>query len=145
MTLKKYFFQRKRIWHSFFDFRLFIFLFKIEYYPITRKEQNEKLFFFCIFFKNSKHIFLVLTKVKFSSPNDVMKFIDTKRKTFFFHFFLTEKSRHVYLLYYQPAQEMLEQICLFTVLNSRNFAKGMALPKASFLSSLHAWFRLHIG
>ena len=30
------------------------------------------------------------------------------------------------------------------VLNSGNFAEGMTLPKAVFLSSLHAWFRLHI-
>ena len=31
------------------------------------------------------------------------------------------------------------------VLNSGNFAKSMALPKASSLSLLYAWFRLYIG
>ena len=52
---KNIFFRRKRIQHSFFQF--FIFLFKIKYHPISIKKQNEKPFF-CIFFRNSKHIFL---------------------------------------------------------------------------------------
>ena len=55
---KKYFFLKKWIRHSFFRF-----LFKIKYYPITRKKQNEKLFF--VFFKNSKHTFFIWTRVKF--------------------------------------------------------------------------------
>ena len=68
-----------------FRSRLFIFLFKIKYYPITRKEQNEKPFFL-YFFKNSKHIFLVLTIVKFSGLNHVMQFIDIKTSFSFFSY-----------------------------------------------------------
>ena len=74
-------------------FSIFQFFFKIKYYPITRKKQNEN-YIFCIFFLEFKtHIFLVLTKVKFSSPNDVMKFINTETRKYFFQFFLT-KNQH---------------------------------------------------
>ena len=47
-------FQKNEYDTHFFNFSFF--LFKIKHYPITRKEQNEKLFF-RIFFRNSKHIF----------------------------------------------------------------------------------------
>ena len=66
-------------------FSIFVF-FKIKYYPITGKKQNEKPFFLYFFFKLKTHFFFVLTRVKFSSPNHVMQFIDTKRKTSFFIF-----------------------------------------------------------
>ena len=58
-------------------------------YPITRKEQNENPFF-----QGFKTHFLVLTRVKFSSLNNTIKFINTKtRKRFFsiFQFFIIEK------------------------------------------------------
>ena len=93
------FFWRKRIRHS---FPHFLFKNKLSYYE---KGTEWKTFFF-VFFQGFKTHFLVLTRVKFSSPNHVMQFIDTKN--FFFH------SQHVYLLYYQPAKEILEQRCLFT-------------------------------
>ena len=57
--------------------------------------------FFC-FFQGFKTHFLVLTRVKFLGPNHVIQFIDTKTS---FLFFLTEKSRYVYLLYYQPTKK----------------------------------------
>ena len=50
---QKYFFQRKRIRHSSSQF--FVFLFKIDYHPISRKRKNENPFF--VFFRNWKHIF----------------------------------------------------------------------------------------
>ena len=59
---KKYIFWRKRIRHSFFRF-FFHFLFKVKHHPISRKKQNEKLYFF-IFQKFKTHFF-VLTRVNF--------------------------------------------------------------------------------
>ena len=72
--------------------RFFYFSFcysKIKYHSISRKKQNVKPFLY--FFKNSKHIFLTSHKEVFSNPNDVVKFISTKKgKLFsiFFFFFL---------------------------------------------------------
>ena len=43
--------------------------------------------YFLYFFQEFKTHFLVLTRVKFSSPNHVMQFIDTKKKNFFFLFY----------------------------------------------------------
>ena len=68
----------------------FYLLFKIKHHPTSRKKQNEKLFF--VFFLELKTYFLFWQKSKFSNLNDVMKFINTKTKNFFFQFFLTEKS-----------------------------------------------------
>ena len=102
----KYFFVKKNwIWHSFSQFF-------VKHHPITRKKQNEKLFF--VFFHEFKTHFFVFTWVKFSSPNDIMKFINTKTRKLFFWFFLQKTITHMYLLYYQPTKEILEQRCLFT-------------------------------
>ena len=57
LTLKKYFFKENGYDTHFLIFRLFIFLFKIKYYPITRKEQNEKLFFLYFFQEFKTHFF----------------------------------------------------------------------------------------
>ena len=46
---------------------------------------------FLYFFKDSKHIFLILTKVNFSNFNEVIRFINTQEgKHFFKIFFLIE-------------------------------------------------------
>ena len=111
---KNIFFKENRYDTHFLIFRLFIFFIQNKILFYYKKGTEWKTIFFFVFFKNSKHIFLVLTRVKSSSPTHVMQFIDTKRKTSFFIFFLTDKSQHVYMLYYQPAKEILEQRCLFT-------------------------------
>ena len=83
-TQKIFFLKKTDMTLIFFYFSPFYFFIQnkiLSYY----KKGTEWKTFFCIFFKNSKHIFLVLTRVKFSGFNHVMQFIDTKRKTFF-HF-----------------------------------------------------------
>ena len=120
--------------------KYFFLLFKIKHHPTSRKKQNEKLFFFVFFFGNSKHIFFVLTRVNFfSNLNDIIKFINTKQDPFFFY----RKSQHTCICFINNLQKKNQNRGVSShVLNSSNFAKGMVLPKASSLSSLHAWFRL---
>ena len=52
-----------------------------------------------IFFQEFKTHFLVLTRVKFSNPNHIMQFNDTKTGKYFFQFFLQKITTHMHLLY----------------------------------------------
>ena len=86
---QKIFFSNKTDMTLIFWFFVFSF-FSIQNKTLSYYEKGTewKNPFFCIFFKDSKHIFLVLTKVKFLGLNHVMQFIDTNRRTSFFIFFL---------------------------------------------------------
>ena len=130
------------IWHSknifflkkmdmtliFWFFAFFFIQNKILSYYKKGTEWKTILFFFI--FKNSKHIFLVLTRVQ---------------EKLLFHFFL-QKNHDTCICFIINLHKKCYNRCVsWRVLNLGNFAKGMALPKAGSLSSLHAWFRLHIG
>ena len=115
----------------------------MKHYPIARKKWNEEIFFL-YFFQRFKTHFFVSTKVQFSSPNDVMKFINLETGTTFFSFSLTEITTRVSALLTTCKRNIRTEVSS-RVLNSNNFAEGMALPKAGSLSLLYAWFRLHIG
>ena len=80
------------IWHQkiffeeneyFFNFLFFI-QNKISSYFEKERMKNP---LFCIFSKNSKHIFGKSKRI-FSNTNDVIKFINTKKENFFFNFSL---------------------------------------------------------
>ena len=115
----------------------------MKHYPIARKKWNEKLFF--TFFQKLETHFFVLTRVKFLNFNDVIKLIDTKIGKHFFQLFLTEDHNTRASALLTTCKRNIRTEVFSRVLISGNFVKGMALPKASSLSSLHAWFRLHIG
>ena len=88
-----------------FSFLFFIFYSKQN--TILFRDRNRIRNHFFVFFSEIQNtFFVVLTKVRFSNPNDVMKFINTKTKNpFFFNFLSLQKNpQHVYLLYYQPAK-----------------------------------------
>ena len=73
----------------------------------------------------------------------VMKFINKNRKSFFIFFY--RKPQHM-CIYFINLQKKYENGGVSSrVLNPSIFIEGMALPAASFLSSLYAWFRLHVG
>ena len=54
------------------------------------ERNGTKNYFLLYFFRNSKHIFCFDKSQIFLSPNDVMRFINTKNKKIFFSIFLTE-------------------------------------------------------
>ena len=78
-----YFFEENEYDTHFFN-SSFLFT-QIRCHFILKKNQNEKLFLY--FFRNSKHTFFTSNNQTFSNPNDVVKFIDIKRKDPFFQFF----------------------------------------------------------
>ena len=102
-----------------FSFFIFHILFKIKHHPILRKKPNEKLFF-SIFFRNSKY-FLFWQESNFFRHKI---YWHKNMKTFFFNFSY-RKSRHMYLFYYQPAKEILEQGVPSRVLTPGNFCNGI--------------------
>ena len=108
-------------------------------------KQTEWKIIFLYFFRNSKHIFFDKSERIFSNSNDVIKFIDTKTKKLFFFQFSYRKPQHTCICFIINLQKKYYNRGVSSrVLNFGNFTKGMALPKASSLSSLHAWFQLHI-
>ena len=100
-----------------------------------------KNYFFLYFFQEFKTHFLVLTRAKFFNFNDVRKFITTKTR----FFSILENHNTCVSALLACKRNIRTKGVTSRVLNSGNFAKGMALPKASSLSLLYAWFRLHIG
>ena len=85
---QKIFFQRKRIWHSFFDFSSFHFFYsKVKHYPITRKEQNEKLFF-CIFSRIQNTFFWFWQESNLRILLTSCNLLTQKEKLLFSFFFL---------------------------------------------------------
>ena len=74
----------------------------------------------------------------------VMKFINKKQENFFIFFY--RKPQHMCIYFITNLQKKHEHRGgPSRVLNPGIFTEDMALPAASFLSSLYAWFRLHIG
>ena len=95
--------------HSFPHF----FLFKIKHYPITRKEQNEKPFFFVSKIQNT---FFDFDKSQiFSNFNEVIRFINTQEGKHLFKIFLIENhNTRVSCFIMNLQKEIREQKCHFT-------------------------------
>ena len=83
-----YFFWRKRIRHSFFQF--FSSFIQNKTLPYFEKETEWETIFFVFFFRNLKYIFLFWQESNFPNFNDVIKFINTKQDLLFFY----RKSQH---------------------------------------------------
>ena len=138
LTLKKYFFSKKT--NTILIFSIFLFFIQNKTSSYFEKETDWKTIFLYFFFRNSKHIFLTSKKEFFSKSNDVIKFINTKTEKLFFNF-LYRKPQHTHICFIINLQKKYENRGVSSrVLNSGNFVKGMVLPKADSLSSLHAWF-----